>query len=115
MLRGGIGDDSLSGGASADAFIFGQDGGHDTISHFADDVDTIKLRSNLGVSDADQALALATKSNGDVIFNFVGGEILVVLDTTKAAFRTISWCLAKTAADYSARTGAASLSPNPSG
>jgi glucose/arabinose dehydrogenase len=87
VLRGGIGDDSLSGGASADAFIFGQDGGHDTIGDFADGVDTIRLRSDLGVSDADQALALATESNGDVIFNFVGGEILVVLGTTKAALQ----------------------------
>jgi hypothetical protein len=50
-------------------------------------VDTIKLRSDLGVSDANQALALATELNGDVIFNFAGGEVLVVLSTTKAALQ----------------------------
>ncbi len=87
VLRGGFGDDSITGGADADKFYFRHGGGHDTIGDFADDVDTIKLRSDLGVNDANQALALATESGGEVIFNFAGGEVLVVLGTTKAALQ----------------------------
>lgn len=82
-LGGGTGNDRLTGGSGADVFVFGRNGDADTIVDFAS-VDTIRL-SGLGVSTVRAALAEATESRGNVIFDFGRGDVLTVLNSTKAA------------------------------
>jgi|GEM_PF-730777 len=84
VLRGGPGNDQLTGGAGDDLFVFSKLGGHDTIKDFEDNVDAIRLSRNLGISSVQDALSHAVETDGNVVFNFSGGEILTVLHATKA-------------------------------
>ena len=76
-LNGGLGNDALFGDANADRFIFGADGGRDTVRDFQDNVDTLDLRS-LDFNTVGGVLNLAIERGNDVIFNFGDGDILTV-------------------------------------
>jgi len=78
-LHGQIGDDTLYGGGGADTFIYRVNGGKDTVVDFKDDIDTLRF-SKLG--DVATVIATATEVGTDVVFDFGGGDILTVLDTT---------------------------------
>ena len=82
-LIGATGDDQMTGGAGGDLFVFGRNGGHDTIADFENDVDAIRLSRALGIASVDDALALAVETSGHVVFSFASGEVLMVLNTTK--------------------------------
>lgn len=56
FLIGGKGDDQLTGGEGRDTFVFGANGGHDTVFDFASASDTIRLSDGItifGTSSSD--------------------------------------------------------------
>lgn len=81
-LAGGTGNDLLTGGEGEDAFFFRATFGTDTVLDFTDNVDTLVF-SQLG--DMTTVLEAARESEGDVIFDFGGGDTLVVENTTLQA------------------------------
>lgn len=83
-LFGSTGADSLIGGTGADDFRFGLGYDGDRIADFTDDVDRITFLSDLGVSTRAEALALARNYGSHVLFDFGGGDTLLVLNITKA-------------------------------
>ena len=80
---GGAGADLLYGGDDADTFHFDHGEDNDTIKDFENNVDTIEL-DNFGFADSAEALTFAVNSGGDVIFNFGGGDVLIVENASKA-------------------------------
>lgn len=80
-LNGGKGGDSLTGGKGIDTFIIAKNGGKDVITDFRDDVDAVRFKKLGTVSEI---LAQATDVGGDAVFDFGGGNVLTVLDTTVA-------------------------------
>ena len=77
-LYGAGGQDTLIGGGGTDYFAFAAGYAKDTIDDFQDNIDKIYLSTSLGIFSGNQALAFASNSNGDVVFNFGNGNILVV-------------------------------------
>jgi Ca2+-binding RTX toxin-like protein len=78
-LSGGLGDDTLSGGGGRDRFEFSRDYARDTITDFKDDVDTIVLDgTRLGVTSKADALSRATVVDGNTVFTFDTGDVLIV-------------------------------------
>lgn len=78
-LNGGTGNDILAGGANKDIFIFTD--GSDRITDFMDDIDTIRLDSDLwtGTLTAAQVIAgYASVVGGHTVFDFGGGNTLQV-------------------------------------
>lgn len=84
-LDGGTGADSLIGGLGSDAFVFAAGNGADRVSDFQDDIDRLVLNRDLGVASAAEALDKAQAYGTHVLFDFGGGDTLLVLNTTKAA------------------------------
>lgn len=81
-LYGVGGNDTLTGGRGGDYFAFARGYGKDTVDDFQDGTDKIYLSSTLGIFSGSQALAFASNSNGNVVFNFGSGDILVVENMT---------------------------------
>lgn len=77
-LRGDSGNDVLRGGAGSDTFIFGIGSNADTIRDFTDDVDTLFL-NDFGFASVAEALAFATVSGANVVFNFGDGDKVTLL------------------------------------
>lgn len=84
-LRGGSGNDVLTGGGGSDHFVFFAKHGSDRILDFKNNVDTIELHGLANINSAQQALSKATQVGADVVFNFGSGDIITVLNITKAA------------------------------
>lgn len=81
-LYGVGGQDILFGGGGTDYFAFARGYGKDTVHDFQDDIDKIYLSTDLGIFSGSQALAFASNSKGNVVFNFGSGDVLVVEDVT---------------------------------
>ncbi len=78
-LSGGDNRDRLFGGDGRDRFEFSRNYARDTITDFKDDVDTIELNgTTLGVTSKTDALSHATVLNGDTVFTFDTGDVLIV-------------------------------------
>ena len=77
VLDGGAGDDILTGGGGRDSFIFRE--GRDVVTDFADNVDQITLETDLSIADV---LALGQVIGGDAVFDFGGGDVLILRDIT---------------------------------
>ncbi len=80
-LKGGVGDDTLTGGSSADDFVFSSGGERDTITDFQDNTDTIQLDQSLwggGLTVAEVLNTFATVIGTDTVFDFGGGDTLVI-------------------------------------
>ncbi|MCB1343005.1 MAG: VCBS repeat-containing protein [Pseudooceanicola sp.] len=77
-LWGEGGNDVLKGGRGADHFHFAKGDGADRIADFRDDVDTIHLSRDLGISTRAQAMAHAEQDGDRVVFTFDTGDRLVV-------------------------------------
>ena len=76
LLDGGYGNDELSGGPGADVFVFAYDSGHDVVTDFQIDEDSIDLSTLDGI-DAMDDLALLQQGD-DLIIDLLehgGGEI----------------------------------------
>ncbi|MEQ6202184.1 Calx-beta domain-containing protein [Sulfitobacter sp. HNIBRBA2951] len=82
-LYGGSGDDILDGGAAADTFVFAPNYDTDVITDFEDDIDTLDL-SAYGFNNKTAAMANATQSGNDLVFDFGNGDTLVVENMTAA-------------------------------
>lgn len=72
------GADTLIGGGGGDFFGFGFGYGNDSVQDFQDGIDRIYLSSTLGIFDGSQALFFASNFNGNVVFNFGNGDVLVI-------------------------------------
>ena len=83
VLNGGVGSDIYDGGVGADTFVFEADGALDKISDFVSGVDVIDLTA-YGFANGAEVLSYATEQGGDVYFDFGGGDVLKVDDTTLA-------------------------------
>ena len=84
-LDGGTGGDVLTGGAGADQFVFAKASGADRVLDFQNNLDVLVLHGFVGVSTAAQALSHAVQSGTNVVFDFGAGDVLTVLNMTKAA------------------------------
>jgi Ca2+-binding RTX toxin-like protein len=77
-LTGGGGNDVLTGGGGADRFIFAAGFGHDRITDFVYNVDTLffatALADDMGIFDFVNTFAQMTR--GDVLFDFDDGSTL---------------------------------------
>jgi len=82
-LVGGEGDDTLFGNGGADIFTFDVGDGHDTVSDFQDGTDLLDF-TDFNFASANEARQLATNQGGDVLFDFGGGDTLLVENITKA-------------------------------
>jgi glucose/arabinose dehydrogenase len=83
-LAGGPGADLLTGGRGGDLFVFRPGFGADVVADFRDDADAVRL-AGFGFASPGEALALATRVAGDLVFDFGDGDWLTVRDTTRAA------------------------------
>ena len=76
LLDGGYGNDELSGGPGADVFVFAYDSGHDIVTDFQIDEDSIDLSSLAGIDSMDD---LNLRQQGDdLVIDLLahgGGEI----------------------------------------
>lgn len=84
-LEGGTGNDRLSGQGGFDQFVFRAGEGRDTVTDFADNIDTLLFDDGLGVASASAALGRAAQVGANVVFSFAGGEQVTVLNATLAA------------------------------
>ncbi|MCF6234226.1 MAG: hypothetical protein L3J36_14175 [Rhodobacteraceae bacterium] len=84
QLNGGAGNDKLIGGLGADSFVYAPGGGRDRIVDFQDGIDQLDLRG-FDFANVSRALNKASMVNGDAVFDFGNGNLLVVEDTTKSA------------------------------
>lgn len=83
VLVGGPGDDRLFGNPGADLFVFAPGHGTALILDFEDDIDALDLTA-FGFATVREAKSFASNVNGDVVFDFAGGEQLIVADLIKA-------------------------------
>ena len=84
LLNGGGGNDRLTGGSGADTFRFTKGGGRDVIRDFKDDRDVVDLKS-FKFDSVDAALDRAVNtSDGDVFFDFGGGDSLLIRNITRS-------------------------------
>lgn len=76
-FKGNVGDNTFTGGAGLDQFVFTTGGGNDTITDF-----TFGDRINLVQSGLDftEVVALASDAGANVVFDFGGGNTLTVLN-----------------------------------
>lgn len=89
-LDGGAGRDRMTGGAGADTFVFGKGDGHDRITDFTDDVDTLTLDSALwkGTLTVNEVLTrFAHVAGGSVVLDFGADEITLTAVTRIADLR----------------------------
>ena len=80
-LVGGTGDDTLTGGADADLFVFNAGDGHDRITDFEDDIDTLQV---IGHGPASKVLATGIEQDGDVILQLSATETITIEGITLA-------------------------------
>lgn len=78
ILYGLGGKDFLIGGTGRDYFYFAFDYGRDKVRDYKDGVDKIWLGTDLGIFSSDHALSFASKSGRDVVFDFGGGDVLIL-------------------------------------
>ena len=83
VLWGRGGADTLFGGAGADVFVFKRGSGADRVMDFQDNVDTLSILGFAAANTVDKALALATESGGNVVFNLTATDSLTVLNASK--------------------------------
>ena len=82
LLDGGRGDDWLRGDGGADVFVFRDGADRDVIRDFQPGTDTIAF---VGHGTLSGILTQAQEIDGDVVFDFGGGDLLVVRNVTLGA------------------------------
>lgn len=78
-LDGGRGNDKLEGGPGNDVFVFRHGGDVDRVRNFRDGADKIDL-SNFDLSSAARARHYADEVRDNVVFDFGGGDRLIIED-----------------------------------
>jgi Ca2+-binding RTX toxin-like protein len=88
-INGKAGNDRLTGGADADAFVVARGNGSDTITDFAVGAagDSLRL-SNYGFADAAAVRAAATQVGSDTVIALGGGETLTLKGVSLASFQS---------------------------
>ncbi|MEB8385621.1 hypothetical protein OO012_00145 [Rhodobacteraceae bacterium KMM 6894] len=81
---GGSGTDLLYGDAGADVFHFDRSEGNDVVRDFENNIDVIEFDNFAGFTTANDALAFATETGGDVLFDFGADGTLLVENATIA-------------------------------
>ncbi len=87
-LNGGADDDMLTGGAGADTFVFGANGGADTITDFNDrQGDHLNLAPAIWGGDGYQSAAevvarFADVVGNDIVFDFENGQTITLQNVT---------------------------------
>lgn len=79
-LSGGTGFDRLKGNGGADILEFKIGSGRDKIKGYQDGLDKIDL-SDFGFATMAEAKSFASNSNGNAVFDFGGGDLLIVDNT----------------------------------
>lgn len=79
VLDGGGGDDLLIGQKGDDLFVFGKGYGSDKVKDYRHGADAIEIN---GLGTLAEVLALGAEVKGNVIFDFGGGDVLKVMNTT---------------------------------
>jgi len=86
-LFGGIASDTLIGGSGADVFVFDGVGGADTVKDFGKGNDMLRLKNDIagteGLTKAEIVDEFASKSDGNIIFQFNSGDTLTLEGYTK--------------------------------
>lgn len=85
VLTGRAGNDQLFGGAGADRFVFGTADGADHVRDFANNLDTLVFSGIAGVNTVADALARASQTGADVLFDFGTGNSVLVAAISLAA------------------------------
>ncbi|WP_069299324.1 M10 family metallopeptidase [Neptunicoccus sediminis] len=80
-LSGDKGKDLLTGNGGKDTFIFADKGGKDRVLDFQDDVDRLKF-DHVEASSVEDVLALGADKNGNAVFSFTDGLVVIVNDMT---------------------------------
>lgn len=80
-LNGRQGADWLTGNAGKDSFIFARGDGNDRVLDFQNNVDSLVFQ---GLGSKSDVLSHARNANGNVIFDFAGGDSVTVENTTLA-------------------------------
>lgn len=80
-LDGGAGNDSLKGGQGADTFVFVEGSDRDEIRDFRGGVDALDL-SDFSAAEIRRAFETSTRSDGDLVLDFGGGDVLTVLNAS---------------------------------
>lgn len=83
-LAGGAGSDRLYGGSGADHFLFQTGYDTDAVMDFADNVDSLHIDIGAAMT-VSKGMTFAAQAGADVVFDFGAGDVLRVLNTTKAA------------------------------
>ncbi len=83
-LLGGVGDDQLSGGSASDRFVIAYGNGQDTVTDFVRTADTIEFKG-IFTNFAD-AMAHASPSGADIVFDTGGGNSVTVKNAILAHF-----------------------------
>ena len=81
VITGGAGHDNLTGGAGSDRFVFAPGSGVDAVLDFRSGMDVIDI-SATGVTDFETLVAMAREGAERVIFDFDGGDTLVLVNNT---------------------------------
>lgn len=84
VLIGGPGDDILTGGHSPATFIFNRGFGHDTVTSFDADHDTLQFGHDVFTSQAD-VLSHAVDQAGGVLITAPGGDTVLLVNLTVQA------------------------------
>jgi Ca2+-binding RTX toxin-like protein len=83
-LFGEEGNDILKGQGGADRFVFRAGYEQDTVKDFSDKDDVLDLRS-FGLASVAEAKSYATMIDGDTVFDFGGGDLLILEDFNLSA------------------------------
>ena len=71
MILAAGGDDTMTGNAGIDTFVFGNDNGVDAIEDFEVGIDVLTLADLLDADDA--GVSVGSSSDGDILLGFDGG------------------------------------------
>ncbi len=89
----GSGNDRVKGGGGADGFIFARGYDRDTITDFSAADDTLLLSRKLGLATESDALAKAVQIGADVVFDFGGDDVLILLGVQKSDLSRLDFSL----------------------
>lgn len=79
-MEGGAGDDTLTGNAGADKFVFASGHGNDTITDFTDGEDTIDLSAFTDITGVSDLTAVQNGNN--TVITIPGGGTITLQDFT---------------------------------
>lgn len=86
QLFGGLGDDTLTGGAGADTFVFDFGGGNDTVTDFTAGQDVCSFDAS-AFADFDALIASAVQDGADTVITVDAGQSVTLDGVTLSALQ----------------------------